>query len=168
MKLTLEEATTGDAPALAKLRTAVAERLTLDFGHGHWSSKASEKGVLFSMRTSRVFVARRGGKIIATLQLATKKPWAIDKSYFSDCRRPLYLTGMAVEPSLQRHGIGRAMLEDVRRIARAWPADAVRLDAYDSAGGAGEFYAKCGFREVGRVTYRKTPLIYYELLLQDD
>jgi GNAT superfamily N-acetyltransferase len=168
MNLTLVEATTADAPALAKLRTAVAERLTLDFGYGHWSSKASEKGMLFSMRTSRVFVARRRGKIIATLQLATKKPWAIDKSYFSDCRRPLYLTGMAVEPVLQRSGIGRAMLDDVRRIARAWPADALRLDAYDSAGGAGGFYAKCGFREVGRATYRNTPLIYYEVLLQDE
>ncbi|HVC98735.1 MAG TPA: GNAT family N-acetyltransferase [Pirellulales bacterium] len=165
MNLTLKEATTADAPALAKLRTAVAERLTVDFGHGHWSSKSSEKGVLYSLRTSHVFVARRGAKIIATLQLATKKPWAIDKSYFSDCRRPLYLTGMAVEPALQRHGIGRAMLDDARRIARAWPADALRLDAYDLAGGAGEFYAKCGFQEVGRATYRKTPLIYFELLL---
>jgi hypothetical protein len=27
------------------------------------------------------------------------------------------------------------------------------------------FYAKCGFREVGRVIYRKTPLVYFDLLL---
>jgi hypothetical protein len=29
------------------------------------------------------------------------------------------------------------------------------MEAYDAAAGAGEFYSKCGFREVGRVTYRK-------------
>ena len=31
--------------------------------------------------------------------------------------------------------------------------------------GAGSFYAKCGFREVGRVRYRTVPLIYFEMLL---
>jgi hypothetical protein len=48
---------------------------------------------------------------------------------------------------------------------RAWPGDAIRLDAYDAEAGAGKFYAKCGFRERGRVVYRKTPLIYFELIL---
>jgi len=56
---------------------------------------------------------------------------------------------MAVEPDRQRHGIGCAMLEDVKRIVRARPGDAIRLDAYDLPGGAGEFYAKCGYREWG-------------------
>ena len=37
------------------------------------------------------------------------------------------------------------------------------LDAYDSAAGAGSFDAKCGDREVGRVTYRTVPLRYFEL-----
>jgi hypothetical protein len=50
-------------------------------------------------------------------------------------------------------------------VARAWPSQAIRLDAYDADAGAGGFYAKCGFREVGRVTYRTVPLIYFELLL---
>ena len=44
-------------------------------------------------------------------------------------------------------------------------ADAIRLDAYDAEAGAGEFYVKCGFREVGRVAYRGVPLTYYERLI---
>jgi GNAT superfamily N-acetyltransferase len=110
-------------------------------------------------------VAYEGPKIIGTLQLTTKKPWAIDRSYFQNSRRPIYLIGMAVEPTVQRQGLGRAMIEDVLRIVRGWSGDAVRLDAYDALAGAGPFYAKCGFREVGRVTYRSVPLIYYEQLL---
>jgi hypothetical protein len=47
----------------------------------------------------------------------------------------------------------------------AWPADAIRLDAWDAQAGAGEFYRKCGYREVGRAAYRKTRLIYFELAL---
>jgi hypothetical protein len=48
--------------------------------------------------------------------------------------------------------------------ARAWPVGAVRTSAYDGAAGAGPFYAKCGFRETGRVTYRTIPMIYFEMI----
>ena len=102
---------------------------------------------------------------MGTLQLPTKKPWAIDVSYFTPVKKALYLTNMAVIPSLQRQGIGRRLMEEAVKQARSWPADAIRLDAFDAEAGAGAFYAKCGFREVGRVTYRKAPLVYYELVL---
>ena len=165
-KFTLQLGTPEDAAPLALLHTAVAEDLTRRFGEGAWSSKSSEKGVLFAMRTSRVFVAREGAEIVATLRLATKKPWAIDTNYFSPCSRPLYLLGMAVSPSRQRTGIGRKCLEAATEIARRWPADAVRLDAFDAEAGAGGFYARCGWSEVGRTSYRGTPLIYFEYLLE--
>jgi len=165
MKVTLRKATAAQAVAIAKLRMATNEKLARDFGRGPWTSTVTEKGVLYAMRTGRVYIARDGRTIIGTLQLTPEKPWAIDRSYFSKRERPLYLLAMAVEPDRQRHGVGRAMLEDVKRVAKAWPGDAVRLDAYNLPGGAGEFYAKCGYREMGRVTYRGAPLIYYELLL---
>ena len=89
------------------------------------------------MRTGRVFVARLGAEIVGTLRLATRKPWAIDTSYFSQCERPLYLTGMAVAPAKQRQGIGTRCLEETKRVAKGWPADAIHLDAYDAEAGAG-------------------------------
>jgi GNAT superfamily N-acetyltransferase len=165
MKLSFSIAAEAAAPELAALHTAVAADLSLRYGHGFWASAATEKGVLFSMRHSRVLVAKKGPKIVGTLRLATKKPWAIDVSYFTPVKKALYLTSMAVTPKMQRHGIGRVLLDEGVRQARAWPADAIRLDAFDANAGAGEFYAKCGFREVGRVIYRKNPLIYYELIL---
>jgi len=117
------------------------------------------------MRTSRTYVARIDTEIVATFRLATKKPWAIDISYFAACRRPLYLLSMAVVPAKQRQGIGGWCLGEAQKIAKIWPADAIRLDAFDAKAGAGPFYAKCGFTEVGRASYRETPLIYYEALL---
>ena len=80
--------------------------------------------------------------------------------------RPLYLLAMAVAPARQRQGIGRRCLEEAKQIARAWPADAIRLDAYDAPAGAGGFYARCGCTEVGRASYRNVPLIYFECLLK--
>jgi GNAT superfamily N-acetyltransferase len=165
-RFSLRLATADDAATLAALHTAVAEELTRLHGRGAWSTKTSEKGILHAMRTSRVFVAREGAEIVATLRLATKKPWAIDTRYFSPCSNPLYLVGMAVTPARQRQGLGRKCLEDATRIARDWPADAVRLDAFEGEAGAGGFYAKCGWSEVGRTSYRDTPLIYFEFLLK--
>jgi len=56
-------------------------------------------------------------------------------------------------------------MDKAESMAKAWPSNAIRLDAYDAKAGAGAFYAKCGFREAGRAIYRKTPLVYFELLL---
>ena len=155
-----------DADAIAALRNAAADRLTSQFGQGPWSGHCSGRGVAGEMkRGAAVHVALDDATIIGTMTLGARKPWAIDPRRFSDSRRPLYLTNMAVAPEWQRRGVGRACLVEAARLAREWPADALRLDAFDAAAGAGGFYARCGFREAGRATYRLVPLIYYELLV---
>jgi GNAT superfamily N-acetyltransferase len=164
-RIKLKVATADDAPELVSLRAAVNQHLISEFGKGYWAAGLTEKGVLFAMRTSTVYVARARSGVIATLALSTRKPWAIDKKYFSASERPLYLTSMAVAPDRQRTGLGRLCIDEARRLARKWPSDAIRLDAFDAEAGAGEFYAKCGFREVGRVSYRNVPLIYFEMLV---
>jgi GNAT superfamily N-acetyltransferase len=164
-RIRLEPATRDDAAALATLHTAIAGDLTRRHGRGPWSSATSERGVLFAMRSSRVFVARMRGEIVATLRLTRRKPWAIDPRCFTPCGTPLYLVAMAVAPDRQRQGLGRRCLEEARRIAEAWPAEAIRLDTYDAAAGAAGFYARCGYAERGRARYRGAPLVYYERLL---
>jgi len=165
MKLRFSTAVPADAPELVALHAAVAEDLVRRFGHGFWSGSSSEKGMLFRMRHSRVLMARRGKTIVGTLHLQTKKPWAIDVSYFTPAKTALYLTGMAVLPAWQRKCIGSKLLGEAIEQARNWPAHAIRLDAFDAEAGAGGFYLKCGFREVAHVVYKNDPLIYFELLL---
>jgi len=165
MRVRLQLATVEQAPEISALRLAVADRQTEEFGPGPWSRTSTVKGVLYDLRHSVVYVVLRRNKIIATLALCTKKPWAIDRKFFTKCRRPLYLVSMAVTPALQKKGIGRACLEAAKKIATDRPADTLCLDAYDAAAGAGEFYRRCGFTEVGRGSYRAVPLIYYELKL---
>jgi GNAT superfamily N-acetyltransferase len=165
IRLSFTLAHPGDAKELAELRTSAACDLTDRFGPGHWSGESTERGVLAGMRHSSVWVARRSDPIVATFRLATKKPWAIDRSYFVSSDAPLYLTDMAVLPDLQRRGVGRRCIQEAVSRARLWPANAIRLDAYDADAGAGEFYTKCGFTAVGHAIYRGVPLVYYELLL---
>ena len=150
------------------MRIAAADRLTRDFGDGHWSSHTNEDAVLRDLKVSRVLVARERGSIVGTLTLQTKKPSSIDLACFADCRKPLYLINMAVDPSRQRSGVGRALLAEALEVARAFPADAIRLDAYDSAAGAGGFYRKCGYTHVGGKVFRGVPLLYFELRIGAD
>ena len=73
--------------------------------------------MLRDLKASHVLVARDRGKIIATLTLQTKKPWAIDLAYFTPCKKALYLINMAVHPRRQRRGVGRALMTK----RDAWP-----------------------------------------------
>jgi predicted N-acetyltransferase YhbS len=107
MPIKLEIATAADAPAIASLLVATSQHPTARYGNGPWSGNVTERGVLFNMRNAVVYVLRKRNKPVATLTLCTKKPWAIDRKYFSPCNRPLYLAAMAVSPDLQRQGIGR-------------------------------------------------------------
>jgi GNAT superfamily N-acetyltransferase len=164
-RLRFRDAGAKDVAAIAGLQNAAAGALTARFGAGHWSSLVTERSIEQSLRHARVRVGTSGAKVVSVLRLATKKPWAIDVSYFTPAKRPLYLTGMAVTVALQGRGLGRLALEDAREMAKAWPADVIRLDAYDAEAGAGAFYQKCGFRARGRVVYKGDPLVYYELVL---
>jgi GNAT superfamily N-acetyltransferase len=150
---------------ITALHNAAAGALTARFGEGHWSNLVTERSAVLAQRHSRMRVGIERKKIVTVLRLATKKPWAIDVSYFTPAKRPLYLTGMAISVARQGQGLGRLAIEDAVTTARGWPADAIRLDAYDAAAGAGQFYAKCGFQECGRVVYKGDPLAYYELVL---
>jgi GNAT superfamily N-acetyltransferase len=166
MRIDLENARPGDAAAIAALREASARQLTRRFGQGDWSAtNASLGGVEMEIKGGELYVGRLEDMVVATLRLATRNPWIGDTGFFTERPRPLYLTSMAVQPSHQRQGVGRACIESVKRIAAERGAGAIRLDAFDAPAGAGGFYAKCGFREAHRAHYFDTPLIWFEYLL---
>ena len=100
--------------------------------------------------------------------METKKPSAIDLSYFTPVEKSVYLHDVNVDPRLQRSGVGRQLVERAKAVARDWPVEAIRVDAYDGLSGAGPFYRKCGFTEVGRAVYRSVPLVYFEFVLPID
>jgi ribosomal protein S18 acetylase RimI-like enzyme len=163
--LKLQIATRDDVTELVALRSRVNEKLAAQFGKGFWAGRPTEKGLLFQMTFASVYFARNRGRVIASLALQKRKPWSIDVKHFHQAKKPAYLTSMAVDPAQQRKGLGRQCVDEARRIATEDGFDAIRLDAYDCAAGAGEFYRKCGFAEVARVVYRGVPLIDFEMPL---
>src|SRR3954464_3253601 len=112
------DATLADVSSIAALHNSVAGALTARFGEGPWSSLVTERAGASSQRHARVRVGRIGKRLVTVLRLANKKPWAIDVSYFTPVKRPIYLTGMSVAVALQSRGYGRLALEDAVRLAR--------------------------------------------------
>lgn len=163
--VSIREAVVTEASEIAAVRIAAAEELTARFGRGLWSSNTTEKGVQFAMKRGRVIVAVKESAIVGTMTLSTFKPWAINKSYFTRVKTPIYLTSMAIAPQAQRQGVGRALLAEADVLVRRWPGQAIRLDAFDADAGAGDFYVRCGYVERGRTIFRTAPLIYFERLL---
>ncbi len=128
---------------LAALYRAVAEDLTHRFGQGHWFVSANGEGRAERSAEAKVFAnldcmhqqsCRRYPTLGYKEALGHRH-----RVYFTAAERPLYLTGMAVHPDLQRKGIGRLLLKEAEAVARAWSADAIRLDAFDAEAGAGTF-----------------------------
>jgi len=165
MALVFRFATKSDIPALLELRLAVDAEQQRRFGNNRWTTTITEKSIARGLKSSRVLIARRGRRIVATLRMEMKKPWATDLGYFTPVVKAIYLHDVDVSPPLQRSGVGRRLIERAKAVARAWPVDAIRVDAYDGAAGAGPFYGKCGFTELGRTVYRSVPLVYYEFVL---
>jgi GNAT superfamily N-acetyltransferase len=155
-----------DAEEVARVRMAAGRALTERYGVGPWSGTVTARGVLGPRWMGAViYVLRRRGAIAASFTLQQRKPWSIKRELFTPKRKPVYLVSMAVDPKQQGNGLGRVCLREAARLGREMGCDALCLDAFDAEAGAGEFYLKCGLREVGRGAYREVPLRYFEMLL---
>ena len=73
MKIKLQAATADDVADLVSLQNAVAQDLTSRHGKGHWSSNVSDKGVLFAMKRSTVYVAKCRKRLLGTFALSDQK-----------------------------------------------------------------------------------------------
>jgi GNAT superfamily N-acetyltransferase len=176
MKLTITEATVSDVAEILELRLAVGARMQERFGNDRWAPPISERSVLRLFKGPRtrksdgatlikILVGRSRSRIVALTRMQTKKPWGFDLRYFTAGASAVYLGDVEVSPKCQGQGFGTQLMAAAVNHARAWPVDVVRTSAYDGAAGAGPFYARCGFHETGRVTYRNVPMIYFEKIL---
>ena len=60
-------------------------------------------------------------------------------------RKVMVVDEICVEETLRNHGIGKAMMEDVRALAKAFRCTDLQLGVYPQNDEAVGFYQKCGF-----------------------
>jgi GNAT superfamily N-acetyltransferase len=160
--MTIGNAMRADAAALTALRVTVTSDMARRFGAGPWSACPSKAVVVRQLRASQVLVARQSAEVVGTVRLIRANPHLLDASAFTPVGVALYLIGLAVAPDRRGQGIGGALVEACKALARAWPAQALWLDTYEHAAGAGRFYEKRGFRKVGPTVFKDAPMSFYE------
>ncbi len=98
MRLTLPPANARDVLERMVFCAAIDGNLAHRFSEGYGVGRRTERGALAAMKRGRAFVGRFRGRIVASLTLSTRNPWAIGARYFHLSQTPLYLRSMAVDP----------------------------------------------------------------------
>lgn len=89
-----------------------------------------------------VYVAKLEGAVVGyvVLRILEKSGNGIVAS------RHLQIDSICVDEALRGHGIGKAMVADVRALARVFRCDCLSLKVHPENDDAVGFYQKCGFR----------------------
>lgn len=151
--------TEADAREIVRLHAAIAERHRAVRGARPWRVPSLGR-VAATIASPVTILAREGDAVVGMFRLDPAKGFC-GIAPFTEVPRFVYLSELAIRPTHQRQGIGRACLAEAERWARAHDARAVRLDTNDDAVGARRFYTACRYREV--LHHRET--LYFERLL---
>ena len=103
------------------------------------------------------FVAVRRGKPVGTVTVAgpyeqASAPWAAAAPWFRD-RDTAHLHQFAVDPALQRRGLGRRLIAECEAWARARGYRLLALDTAEPAVDLRAMYRRLGYADVGHVQW---------------
>ena len=142
--VSLRPATEADVPRLTEL---VRE------AYGHYVERLGEPPRPMTddyaevVRTHRVTVAEAGGEIVGLAVLGVG-----DEGFFID--------NVAVDPSHQGRGVGRALLEHAEVAARHAGFDSIRLYTHERMTENLALYARIGYVEYDRRLHGEARLVY--------
>ena len=94
-----------------------------------------------SISARELYVAKLEGNIVGYVLLKMRNydwPGVVN-------RKVMVVDEICVEESIRGHGIGKAMMEDVRALAKAFRCTDLQLGVYPQNDEAVGFYQKCGF-----------------------
>ena len=142
--LSLRPATPADAPMLAELVAAA---------YGHYVARLGGPPRPMTddyaevVRRSRVTVAERGGEIVGLIVLGVD-----DEGFFID--------NVAVDPSHQGRGVGRALLEHAELAASSAGFDSIYLYTHERMTENLALYSRTGYVEYERRPHGDARLVY--------
>jgi ribosomal protein S18 acetylase RimI-like enzyme len=142
--VSLRPATAADVPSLTKLVRAA---------YGHYVERLGKPPRPMTddyadiLHRYRVTVAEHGGETVGLIVLG-----ADDEGFFVD--------NVAVEPSQQGSGVGRALLEHAETVARRGGFDSIYLYTHELMTENLAFYARAGYVEYDRRRHEDACLVY--------
>ena len=153
---------------IRKQSAAAAADLVNKHGQGRWQVIPTRSSLSRYLESDTLFVIEKEASVVGTFCFVTRKIVFYRKGWFAFPDDPAgYLINMAIDPQYQRLGVGRQVMNELGKLAGRMKLLAIRLDAYQGAAGAGEFYRKCGCLLVHEGKVGDVGLEYYEKVLRE-
>jgi ribosomal protein S18 acetylase RimI-like enzyme len=108
----------------------------------HSDEPYARDAFLEDVKNRMVYTAKLGDTIVGYVVLSVSEksgPGVVSK-------KVMRLDSICVDEDFRGHGIGKAMVADVRALARAFRCRELVLGVHPENDGAVAFYQKCGFR----------------------
>lgn len=141
---------------MAELTSVVrsAYQQLADMGFSFWGTRQSEDDTRHRCGQGTCLVAEEGGRLVGTA--VVKKPTDADDPEWYRSDGVMVVNQFAVIPELQGQGVGGKLATACERIAFAEGAAEVAIDTAEGATHLIDFYAKRGYRQVGKVDWDGT------------
>ena len=147
MEIAVRPATVADVPALHRLRVEAEEWLA-SRGIEQWGRGwLPEPAIRSQVDDGQWHVGvTASGDVVGGLRLL----WADEEVWQGDHAFAAYVHGLTIDRRHAGSGVGARLLAWAQEQARAAGAPMLRLDCVESNAGLRAYYARLGFREVGR------------------
>ena len=122
-----------------------------------------------ALEEGTLYTGRSAGRLVSVMVLNHRHSPEYEQGAWQETlgdSQVMVLHALGVHPDAGRRGIGRKMVAEALRIARAERAGALRLDVLRGNEPARKLYLACGFAECGSVTlfYENTGLQVFDLM----
>ncbi|WP_072803949.1 GNAT family N-acetyltransferase [Rhodococcoides yunnanense] len=151
--LDIRPATPDDAAAILALRHT-AEDWLADRGIDQWRPREVPLSVIESQVAAGEFVVARLRPTDTPLVAAMRLIWSDEPIWLEENAFAGYVHHLVVDRSHSGRGIGRELLDWAERTTHDAGASVLRLDCVETNPQLRAYYARLGFREVGRREFR--------------
>ena len=114
------------------------------------------------IKDGKVYYFISENKLIGTVTLSTKKPFYYPKNVWKSSSKIWYLTKLAVPRKLKNKEIGKRLLMQIEKKAKALKIKRLRLDIIKSNKRLRKYYNDKGFKNFRYVTIKETPSLLME------
>ncbi|HAX72330.1 MAG TPA: hypothetical protein DCY20_02265 [Firmicutes bacterium] len=142
----IQKAKLGDLVEIINLLKVVKTDLNKK-GIMQWTEGFDEIEMLRDINLGRTFIARKDGCLIATFSLKTKQLDPIQQTLRSPF---LYLYKLALQPSQQRKGYGKQLIDYAATLAKDNEFE-LYLDCWSGNEKLKSFYRSVGFTDLGDI-----------------
>jgi ribosomal protein S18 acetylase RimI-like enzyme len=122
-----------------------------------------EKTIKNDIKKQQLYLLEDGGHICGIIALNEVQEPEYKNVKWKFDGRALIVHRLAIEPSCQRKGLARMLMQFAHKFATEQGYEIIRLDAFIHNPAAVGLYEKLGYRKAGMVTFRKGDFFCFEI-----